>query len=575
MPVAKIQLQDGRIARFDVPEGTTQEQVMSFVNANQGQFQQQPIEQPVQQPVQQPIQQGPRVPVPSTLATPADVNLQDPTFKAGRFEPAVTLASSILAEPIAGVAGIAQAINPFAEEGAGGRAVEATRKALTFVPRSESGQQALGELGETLKPVGEAIEAVETGLGDATLSATGSPALAAAAATLPTAVFEALGLGIGKKVAKIAKLPKLKKLEKLSAEDVDKALVESAPDIERIKETSRAIYKELDDSGITLREKAARGLIGRMEKTAKEANVDDVLTPDTARAIKLIKERLLSGKRQTLTDMDNMRKIAQQAAQSPKSADASAALRIIDDIDTHLDSLSSGAFRGGKTAKTTDINTRYKAARNLWGRARRAELMSDALDKARLQASGFENGIRNQLRQILTNKKKRRFFTKEEVDAMSAVVEGSSEQNILKLIGRFGFSEGQATTALGGAAGLALGGAVGGRAGAVAAGLIGQFSKKAAQRATKRGADLAEAVIKSKNNAKQITEAYLRLTPKNKRTILDLSDLLTDPNVNIDKLLKSSDKLIKEAAEIAKGRRAFLTSQAAGALAPAATTGEQ
>lgn len=30
MPVAKVQLADGRIARFDVPEGTTPEQVTAF-----------------------------------------------------------------------------------------------------------------------------------------------------------------------------------------------------------------------------------------------------------------------------------------------------------------------------------------------------------------------------------------------------------------------------------------------------------------------------------------------------------------------------------------------------------------
>lgn len=38
MPIAKVQLPDGRIAKFEVPEGTTQEQVMAFVQQNQDQF---------------------------------------------------------------------------------------------------------------------------------------------------------------------------------------------------------------------------------------------------------------------------------------------------------------------------------------------------------------------------------------------------------------------------------------------------------------------------------------------------------------------------------------------------------
>lgn len=35
MPIARIQLPDGRIARFEVPEGTTQDQVMKFVSQQQ------------------------------------------------------------------------------------------------------------------------------------------------------------------------------------------------------------------------------------------------------------------------------------------------------------------------------------------------------------------------------------------------------------------------------------------------------------------------------------------------------------------------------------------------------------
>ena len=38
MPIAKVQLEDGRIARFEIPEGTTQGQVMEFVNQNRSMF---------------------------------------------------------------------------------------------------------------------------------------------------------------------------------------------------------------------------------------------------------------------------------------------------------------------------------------------------------------------------------------------------------------------------------------------------------------------------------------------------------------------------------------------------------
>tara|TARA_R110000772_G_scaffold14947_3_gene42748 strand:- start:331 stop:2169 length:1839 start_codon:yes stop_codon:yes gene_type:complete len=123
-------------------------------------------------------------------------------------EPALTMASSIVAEPIAGIAGIAQSLNPYAEPGAGARAVEATREALTFEPKTQSGKEGLQVVGETLAPIGEALSAVEEGLGDSVYDITGSPALAAAATSLPTLAGELLGLGVFNKVTKGTRLLK-------------------------------------------------------------------------------------------------------------------------------------------------------------------------------------------------------------------------------------------------------------------------------------------------------------------------------------------------------------------------------
>jgi len=51
----------------------------------------------------------------------------------GEAELATTVATSAVLEPIAGVAGIVQSLNPFAEPGAGARAVEAVQ-GLAFKP---------------------------------------------------------------------------------------------------------------------------------------------------------------------------------------------------------------------------------------------------------------------------------------------------------------------------------------------------------------------------------------------------------------------------------------------------------
>jgi hypothetical protein len=497
----------------------------------------------------------------------------------GGAEAAGAVLSGVVAEPISGLAGLAQSVNPFAHPGAGAKAVEATRSALTLAPQTEAGIESVQAVGKTLEPAGKALAAAEDFLGDATLEATGSPALAAAAKTTPTAIMEALGLGAGRRAAKTStklnKTPELVKLEKVKPKLTEKTLIEAAPDVEALQDTARAIYQELDDSGIRLQKKSFAGLVNRLETTAKKANVDNTLTPKTARTLELLRKDFKEPQLKTVGDIEIMRRKISEAAKTLDSQDSSAALRLIDEIDEHLDNLSPTAFAGGRKIAGKDITTRYKAARNLWGRSKRAELISDAMERAGRQASGFENGIRIQLRQILNNKKRSRFFSREELAAMDDVVKGTNEQNLFKLVGRLGFSEGQATNIIGGLGGTAFGTAVGGAPGAVTVNFLGQLSRKAAQKATVKNAKLSDAIVRARGNGKEITEAYLRLTPKNKRKLSELSEILTDPRIDVDDLLTSSNELIKRAAESAKGRRAFLTSQSAGVLAPTAIQEEQ
>ena len=109
-------------------------------------------------------------------------------------ETLLTMASGAIAEPIAGLAGIAQTLNPFAEPGAGAQAVEATREALTFQPKTQEGQQTLETVAGVVEPVGKAISATENAMGDFAFDLTGSPEIATLAKSTPTILMELLGL---------------------------------------------------------------------------------------------------------------------------------------------------------------------------------------------------------------------------------------------------------------------------------------------------------------------------------------------------------------------------------------------
>ena len=137
---------------------------------------------------------------------------------AGAPEAALSIASSAIAEPIAGLAGLGA---PLFGAGAA-ETVRATRDFLTLAPRSQVGKESLGAVGGLVGSIadlpGQAVGALsdeetretikQRGLaglaGEGVLQATGSPALAAAVETIPTAIAEAIGVAKLSKVAKAA-----------------------------------------------------------------------------------------------------------------------------------------------------------------------------------------------------------------------------------------------------------------------------------------------------------------------------------------------------------------------------------
>jgi hypothetical protein len=109
----------------------------------------------------------------------------------GYVEPILTMGSAAFAEPVSGLMGLAAL--PYGSD-ASARAIANTQEALTYQPRTKQGIESLQDLGEFMQPVGDAFIGASEYLGDAAYNATGSPALGAAAYSVPTMALEALGL---------------------------------------------------------------------------------------------------------------------------------------------------------------------------------------------------------------------------------------------------------------------------------------------------------------------------------------------------------------------------------------------
>lgn len=481
-------------------------------------------------------------------------------------EPLATVASSVIAEPVAGLAGIIQGANPLAEKGASAEAISGVREALTYRPRTESGQQSLSSIAETLAPVGEAISSTEDFLGESVLEATGSPALAAGASSIPTALMEIIGLKGGGRLAKSSK-----RIEP-TARQIKKAIIESAPNPDDLKNVSRGIYKELDSSGVTMKENVFKGMLNKINKETGKAGLDARVTPKAAGALEVMQDTL--GQSPTMTEIDTLRKVAQGVAKNIDPTEAALGNIMISEIDDFLDMLPPSAFATGKQA-SSQVGQKYKAARNLWGRARKSELLAEAIDKAKSRASGFENGLRVELDKISNSKKLSKFFTKNEKALMRDISRGNKAQNIAKLIGRFGFSEGRATNVLTALSGVGGGAVAGGGVGAFVVPAVGTASRKIAQELTANRVKFLESMTKAGNNAELIAKSYMTTVPKSKRNISDLSALLSDPSVDLSAMINKSNTFIRDAAELANGRRIIGEAIGLGAASSAIAAKEE
>ncbi len=117
-------------------------------------------------------------------------NLADNDPVIGGAENLLSILSGSVSDAVSGISGLVGGgdVDERTER------IKAIKEGGTYQPRSESGKDVQSGIGSALAPVGEAMTATERFLGDNALNLTGSPELAAAAATLPTATLELLGL---------------------------------------------------------------------------------------------------------------------------------------------------------------------------------------------------------------------------------------------------------------------------------------------------------------------------------------------------------------------------------------------
>jgi tetrahydromethanopterin S-methyltransferase subunit G len=330
-----------------------------------------------------------------------------------------------------------------------------------------------------------------------------------------------------------------------------KLLKKSAPEIDDLKAKARGIYKSLDESGVTIPAKQFDTLADDVARTLRKEGSDVDLTPKAIAVINRLQSE--KGFEKSLTEIDTLRKVARNAADSADKAEARLGNIAIEKIDNFLDGI------GGQVTQGKEAGEAFKSARNLWQRARKAEDLQQAIKVAENQASGFENGIRIQFRQILNkiDKGKLKGYTQEERDAIKRVVEGTKSGNVARFFGKFGILDGLTSRSLTTMGGMGLAGAATGSGiAATAVPLFGQMSGALAQRMTLNNAKMASALVRAGKNANTITNIYTRNTPAAQRSATELAELFIKNKVPMNSInLRRAKPLMSDAAVIASVAR--------------------
>ncbi|MGH6931739.1 MAG: hypothetical protein ACREEE_04830 [Dongiaceae bacterium] len=272
-----------------------------------------------------------------------------------------------------------------------------------------------------------------------------------------------------------------------------------APSTGDLKSQAQSAYDAAQSAGLVVTKDSMKQLADDIRAEAMAAGIDKTLHPRATAAMRRAKD--FAKQPQTLEQVDTLRQVLKDAASSVDQGERRVAQMMVEKLDDHLDTLAPANIISGDAVLATDA---IKKARALWHRMRKAELVEEAVSRAKLRTAStgsggnIDNAIRQNIRQILDNPKKRRGFSQEERNLMEAVVKGGKVQNLLRLIGRLSpESSGPMTWA--GLAGTAI------HTPLVAAPIAGFIAKRIADNMTPKKAQRLLEAIQAGGSAKKGT----------------------------------------------------------------------
>ena len=417
------------------------------------------------------------------------------------YEVPTAVAASLVTEPLSQAYGVARSIPEAIRTGQapaelGQKYAQQAREAISYKPSSPVSQSALESIGSAFEatkipPYLGNIGAIPSAIQQApnvrpVMQETVIPAgrsMANALRNEGQMIQEAVqptvqrmtdvARPIAEKAVEIAQPVTNKMAEALRREPrIDIAgIAKTAPSAEDLAQTSKNLFKTAKDAGVQINSKDFAVNMKQIGKDLENIGYDAELHPDIAIVLNRLTDPNIP---KDFNKIKALRTMIGDLQGGDTKLKRSVATQLKSDFDSYLStipesSVTSGSKEGLKA---------WKEARDSYAKLSKSEIFTDMLEIAELEktqfsASGAENSLSKQLRQLAKNDKKMRLFTKEEQAAIKQAAKGSTTQNVLRLFGKFAPTSSVNTilpllaTAVSGPIGLGLtAGAMGARYGA-------------------------------------------------------------------------------------------------------------
>ena len=344
----------------------------------------------------------------------------------GIYEVPLTIGSAMVAQPIATAYGVASnVLSPEfgTQQGIkqGEMATNRLANALTYRPRSQTGQNALESIGEAFEASKLPPYFGKVGIGEI-------PSFTQAARVMQPYVSEA-----ATNVMQSTKPIVNKMSEALRTTDfAPKGVLAAAPSAETLAADATRLYAATKASSTAFKPDLFSAQMGQIGADLRELGYHPKLHPDIKVALK---ELTNTKKPKDMLELQSLREFIANAQTSDNPKQRMLATVLKDKFDDYVinsgpNAIVSGSAEGAKT---------WQQARDTYSRLRKSEIFTDMMAKAELDKAGmgYEKSLTNQLRAFAKDPKKMRMFTAEEQAAITQAAKGGNVQNMLSQFGKF------------------------------------------------------------------------------------------------------------------------------------------